>query len=211
MLRALNSARLLRQLEGPLHRARVAFFSTAAEAGGGPREDDEEGPVLGPVRTWRKRADRFCTGPYEKPGEPRPVYPKRRSPFARSKALINALHEEEGLRMISSGRAVFPKKVPDPRSGDIITVTYAPNPNTPDFTRRFTGICISVRRRGLGSTFVLRNVLDGVPVERGFPFYSPIIRDAEVIGKRPVRRNKLYYLRGRKLRESTFLHDRIKK
>ncbi len=113
--------------------------------------------------------------------------------------------------MISSGRAVFPKKVPDPRSGDIITVTYAPNPNTPDFTRRFTGICISVRRRGLGSTFVLRNVLDGVPVERGFPFYSPIIRDAEVIGKRPVRRNKLYYLRGRKLRESTFLHDRIKK
>lgn len=108
--------------------------------------------------------------------------------------------------MLASSRAIFAQKVPDPRAGDIMTVTYSPDASRPDFTQRFTGICISVRRRGLGSAFVLRNVLDGVPVERSFPFYSPGIRDVEVTGRRKVARNKLYYLRERKLRESTFVH-----
>lgn len=74
----------------------------------------------------------------------------------------------------------------------------------------FLGICIAVRRAGVGSTVVLRNVVDGVPVERGFPIYSPLIRDAEIVGKRKVRKAKLYYLRDRPLRESTF-PDAIKR
>ena len=67
----------------------------------------------------------------------------------------------------------------------------------------FTGICIAVRKRGLGSTVVLRNVVDGVPFERGFPMYSPLIQNAEMLGKRRVRRAKLYYLRDKPIREST--------
>lgn len=142
-------------------------------------------------------------GPYEIEGEPRPVYPKRRSPLRRSTALIKALNREESLRMVHEGRAVFPAKIPDPRSGDIIRVTYVPSLAEAAVRLCFTGICMAVRNNGVGSTVVLRNVVDGVPVERGFPMYSPLIVDAEVIGKRKVRRAKLYYLREKPLREST--------
>lgn len=107
------------------------------------------------------------------------------------------------LRMVKDGRAVFPAKVPRPRSGDVIRVTYVQSLKNVKMTQCFTGICMAVRRRGIGSAFVLRNVVDGVAVERGFPMYSPLIRDAEVVGHKKVRRNKLYYLREKPLKEST--------
>lgn len=56
----------------------------------------------------------------------------------------------------------------------------------------------------MGSTLVLRNVVDGVPVERGFAIYSPLITDAQIVRRKKVRRAKLYYLRDKPLRESTF-------
>lgn len=201
MLRTFSARHLIR-VPHAASRWQSAPLSSAAEAGGGGASAAEASsdPPPRPLALSRPAC------PYELPGEARPHYPKRRSPFARAKALINSLHEEEGLRMLASGRAVFPQKVPDPQAGDIMTVTYAPDSRRPTFTQRFTGICISVRRRGLGSAFVLRNVLDGVPVERSFPFYSPGIRDVEITGRRKVARNKLYYLRDRKLRESTFQH-----
>lgn len=105
--------------------------------------------------------------------------------------------------MISEGRAVFPKKIPNPQPGDIIRISYASNLENLQMKQYFSGICMSVKRRGLGSSFVLRNVVHGVAVERGFPMYSPLIQDAEVIGKRKVRSAKLYYLRDKPLRDST--------
>lgn len=142
-------------------------------------------------------------GPYEIPGEPRPEYPKRRSPLKRTTALIKALNEEEGLRLIKGGKAVFPKKIPHPRSGDVIRIAYVPTLAEERRPQYFMGICMAVRKSGLGSTIVLRNVVEGVAVERGFPIYSPLIKDAQLVGKRKVRRNKLYYLRKRPLKEST--------
>lgn len=156
-----------------------------------------------PEITRRRLRDRFCTGPYEIPGRPRPVYPKRKSPFKRAGALINALHQEEGLRLIAEGRAIFPKKIPNPRSGDVIRIKYVHSLSNMNMQLYFTGICIAVKRRGLGSTFVLRNVVEGIPIERGFPIYSPLIQDAEIIGRKDVRKMKLYYLRDKPLREST--------
>lgn len=61
-----------------------------------------------------------------------------------------------------------------------------------------------MRRSGLGSTFVLRNVVDGVAVERGWMTYSPLVRNVELLWRKKVRRAKLYYLRDKPLRESTF-------
>lgn len=143
-------------------------------------------------------------GPYELPGEPRPNYPKRRNPLKRTTALIKALNQEEALRLIHQGRAVFPRKIPNPRSGDLIRVTYVSTLEEKRMPQCFTGICMAVRRSGVGSTIVLRNVVDGVAVERGFAMYSPLIKDAEVVGKKKVRRAKLYYLREKPPRESTF-------
>lgn len=159
---------------------------------------------LGPARTRVPLRDRYCTGPYE-PIDPseRPIYPKRKSPFKRAKAIIDAIQEEEQARLIRCGRAVFPTKVPNPRSGDIIRVGYVQRPAQQKW-QYFTGICMGVKNRGIGSTFLLRNVVDGVAVERRWPVYSPLIKDAEVIGKRRVRRNKLYYLRDKPMRDSSF-------
>lgn len=68
----------------------------------------------------------------------------------------------------------------------------------------FTGVVMRMRRSGLGSTFVLRNVVDGVAVERGWMTYSPLVRNVELLWRKKVRRAKLYYLRDKPLRESTF-------
>lgn len=157
----------------------------------------------GPPITRKPLTDRFTTGPYEIPGEPRPFYPKRKSPFKRAAAIMQGLNMEEGLRMMNNKRAIFPLKIPQPRAGMIIRVTYVQSLEEGTVSKYFTGICMAVRRRGMGSTVVLRNVVDGVAVERGFAFFSPLIKNAEVMGQKRVRRAKLYYLRNKALKEST--------
>jgi large subunit ribosomal protein L19 len=152
--------------------------------------------------TRRRLRDRHVTAPYSEPGE-RPVYPKRKSPFKRCQALIDALHDEETARLVASGRAVMPARVPGLRSGDIVRVAYVSD-QSKEQCQYFTGLCIAVKNRGTGSSFVLRNVVDGVAVERSWPTYTPLIREAEIIGRKKVRRNKLWYLRDKPLRDSTF-------
>lgn len=152
-------------------------------------------------------------GPYETPTRPRPAYPKRKSPFKRATSLCNALDEEECLRMISNGRAILPLKLPNPLAGDIVRIAYREpamidveqdGKDEQDQVRYFAGIVIAFRRRGLGSTLLVRNVVENVPVERGFPYYSPLVVDAWHIGRvrRRVRTKKLYYIRKLKPRES---------
>lgn len=152
----------------------------------------------------QRMASRNAAGPYEAEGLPLPYYPKRKSPYKRTSAVIWALAREEALRLQTAGRAVLATKMANARSGQIVRVAYTHSLSPEEPTRYFKGIVIAVRRRGLGSTIVLRNVVEGVPVERGFPLYSPLVKDAEVVGQRKVRRSKLYFLRDRPTRESTF-------
>ncbi|PXF46183.1 50S ribosomal protein L19 [Gracilariopsis chorda] len=141
-------------------------------------------------------------GPYHVPTRRRPHLPKRQNPYHRSSALISSLRHEEALRLIRSSRAVLAQRIPAPRAGMLIRVAYAPSlaPEAP--VHYFTGICIAAARRGLGSCVVLRNVVDGVAVERAFACYSPLVRDATVLAQRNVRKSKLYYLRRKPLRQS---------
>lgn len=188
--------------------------------------------VFGPDHTvtpWSRKPPpslvrtRNTAGPYEAPGLPTPHYPKRRSPYKRTTALINALSQEEGLRLIRDGRAQFAKILPRPSAGQIIRVTYSPSlqqnqqqgqgkdkgkskqrkDGDGQAMKYFTGIVIAARNRGLGSTVILRNVVQGVAIERAFPLYSPLVRNVEVVGQKRVVRQKLYYLRDKPLREST--------
>lgn len=46
-----------------------------------------------------------------------------------------------------------------------------------------------------GCTFILRNTVRDLAVERGFHLYSPFLINAEITSHKKVRRNKLYYLR----------------
>jgi large subunit ribosomal protein L19 len=61
--------------------------------------------------------------------------------------------------------------------------------------QQFQGVVIGKRGSGLGSTFTIRKVSDGVGVERIFPTHSPRIAKIEKVKTSRVRRAKLYYLR----------------
>ena len=86
--------------------------------------------------------------------------------------------------------------------GSYLAVTWA-DPHSPTGTTKFVGICIARRNKGLGSTFILRNVINGVGVEMMYELFSPAIREIEVLKLERRRRAKLYYLRDKPLKYST--------
>lgn len=84
--------------------------------------------------------------------------------------------------------------------GSVLTVSLAHAPTS------FTGVLLSVRRRGPDTSFVLRNVINRTGVEMQFFVGSPHLKDIKIIrragggtggasvGPR-MRRAKLFYLR----------------
>ncbi|NLC41873.1 MAG: 50S ribosomal protein L19 [Erysipelothrix sp.] len=61
----------------------------------------------------------------------------------------------------------------------------------------FEGLVIAKQGRGIGQTFTVRKISNGVGVERTFPVHSPIIAAVSVLRKGKVRRAKLFYMRER--------------
>lgn len=82
------------------------------------------------------------------------------------------------------------------RPGSVLRVTMEHAPTS------FAGVMLAVRRRGVDTSFVLRNIVEGTGVEMQFFINSPHLKNIEVLrdhtgtrkGRR-VRRAKLYYLR----------------
>ncbi|MDI6850848.1 MAG: 50S ribosomal protein L19 [bacterium] len=62
----------------------------------------------------------------------------------------------------------------------------------------FEGVVIRRRGSGLGETFTVRKVTQGIGIEKIFPIHSPVIEKIEVLRRGKVRRAKLYYLREKK-------------
>ena len=93
--------------------------------------------------------------------------------------------------------------VPYFTAGSYISVIRA-DPDSPSGESKFTGICIAKRKvNTLGSTFTLRNVMDGIGVEMMFELYAPSIKEIKVLKLERRRRAKLYYLRDKPLKYST--------
>jgi large subunit ribosomal protein L19 len=82
--------------------------------------------------------------------------------------------------------------------GDSVKVHVKVREGEKDRIQVFSGLVISMKGGGTGSTFTVRKVSDGVGVERIFPLYSPVIGKIEVVRHGRVRRAKLYYLRRRR-------------
>ena len=78
------------------------------------------------------------------------------------------------------------------------------DPHSPTGESTFVGICISRRKcQQVGSTFILRNVINGIGVEMMYELYSPAIKEIKVLKLERRRRAKLYHLRDRPLKHST--------
>ena len=99
--------------------------------------------------------------------------------------------------------------LPDIRSGDTVRV-YQKIKEVPKKRKKakkeeekeriqiFEGIVIARKHgKGISSTITVRNLIEGVGVERIFPLHSPTIEKIEIVSRAKTRRAKLYYLRKR--------------
>ena len=86
----------------------------------------------------------------------------------------------------------FPKFAP----GDNIIVTYKIIEGEKERSQSFKGDVIKISGEGLGKTFTVRKISNGVGVERIWPIASPNITEIQIVKRGKVRRAKLYYLRG---------------
>eukprot|EP00118_Oscarella_pearsei_P021904 m.249161 g.249161 ORF g.249161 m.249161 type:complete len:213 (+) comp40300_c0_seq5:297-935(+) len=84
--------------------------------------------------------------------------------------------------------------IPEFCAGTYMAVTCS-DPYARNGEIRFVGICLERRNKRLGSSFILRNVIDGEGLEKTFYLYSPTIRKIEVLKLQRRRRAKLNYLR----------------
>jgi large subunit ribosomal protein L19 len=110
--------------------------------------------------------------------------------------LQKSLLSPEKQNLIST---LFSRRHPNRlRVGSVLTVHLAHAPAI------FSGVLLSIRRRGPDTSFLLRNVVQGVGVEMQFFVNSPHVKEIKVVrmaggtgpktGKR-MRRAKLFYLR----------------
>ena len=88
-------------------------------------------------------------------------------------------------------RTDFPKF----KAGDRVRVHVRVIEGNKERIQQFEGDVIAIKGSGVGRTFTVRKVTNGVGVERIFPFSSPKIAKIELIREGKVRRAKLYYLR----------------
>src|SRR5712692_9382438 len=100
------------------------------------------------------------------------------------------------IKMIEDGE--IKSTPPAFRVGDSVKIHVRVREGEKDRIQVFQGTVIAMKGGGIGSTFTVRKVSDGVGVERIFPLYSPIIGKIEVVRRGRVRRAKLYYLRSRR-------------
>jgi len=88
------------------------------------------------------------------------------------------------------------------KAGDTVRVWNKIQEKGKTRLQAFEGLVLS-RKHGTesGATFTIRKVTSGVGVERIFPLYSPNIGKIEILRKSKTRRNKLYYIRKKAVKE----------
>lgn len=87
--------------------------------------------------------------------------------------------------------------LPEFGTGDTVRVSVRITENGKTRIQAYEGVVIARRGGGINETFIVRKITAGVGVERIFPVQSPNVTKIEVIKRGKVRRNKIFYLRGR--------------
>lgn len=87
------------------------------------------------------------------------------------------------------------KEIVNVKVGDIIKLAYIIPEGSKERSQTYEGIVICLKNRGLGKSFTIRKVIEGVGVEQNFPAHSPKISNISIKQSSEVRRSKLYFLR----------------
>jgi large subunit ribosomal protein L19 len=93
------------------------------------------------------------------------------------------------------GKEQMRKDIPQFKAGDTLKVHVRITEGDKQRIQLFQGVCIARHNKGVGSSFMVRKVSNGVGVERVFPLHAPTVEKIEVLTVGRVRRAKLYYLR----------------
>ena len=101
-------------------------------------------------------------------------------------------------KILDSMQDDIKQDIPEFKSGDTISVGVKVIEGEKSRIQIFKGLVIAISAgSGMGKTFTVRKVSNGVGVERIFPLHSPNLDSIDVVKKGKVRRAKLYYLRNR--------------
>ena len=87
------------------------------------------------------------------------------------------------------------KKIPNFKPGDTLSINVNVREGQKVRQQLFKGTVIARKGSGDGETITVREVSNGVGVERIFPLHSPSIASIKVNKVNKVRKAKLYYLR----------------
>jgi len=170
----------------------VARADAGAEAAGEPEPEAEAEPATASADAEEGEAEgAVAVAEEEEAEEPPPSKPKVK--FGEIIGILNKQFIEEAEKV---------KTVPDLRPGDIIELRMQ-RPNKRRLSL-FKGIIIAKHKAGVHTTIRVRRIIAGVGVEITFPVYSPRIKEIKVIRHKKVRRAKLYYLKHKLPRFSTF-------
>ncbi len=99
--------------------------------------------------------------------------------------------------------------LPQFQSGDTVNVHVKVIEGDKERIQQYQGIVMGIKGSGIGRTFRVRKISNGVGVERIFPIHSPIISKIEKLKEGKVRRAKLFYLRTLKGKSATKIKERI--
>jgi large subunit ribosomal protein L19 len=81
--------------------------------------------------------------------------------------------------------------------GDTVKVFVKIKEGGKERTQGYEGVVIKRTGHGVGETFTVRRVFQGIGIERVFLVHSPRVEKITVLRRGDVRRAKLYYLRQR--------------
>ena len=85
--------------------------------------------------------------------------------------------------------------IPNFSPGDSVVVQVRVVEGSRERLQPYEGVVIGIKKRGLGSSFIVRKISNGVGVERTFQTHSPLIGSIKVKRRGDVRQAKLYYMR----------------
>lgn len=123
------------------------------------------------------------------------------APKVTRKNVIDVVSHEQVQRANIDGRMeLFSRKNPKRIQPGSVLLVETLNSKAKESTSTFMGVVIAIRRKGLETTFTLRNIVMKVGVEQRFALYSPMLKSIKVLqqaGSKDIkfRRAKLFYLR----------------
>ncbi|XP_060769793.1 39S ribosomal protein L19, mitochondrial isoform X2 [Neoarius graeffei] len=176
---------------GTLHKRMFSVFPVRLQAAGSNDDLPKFTPPAKPVIVDKSRPEEVVR---------RFVSPEFIPPRQRTNPLKFFLERQD---MIQRRKAL---NIPEFYVGSILSVTSS-DPYAANNTKRFVGICIQRSGKGLGATFILRNIVDGQGVEICYELYNPCMKHIEVLKLEKRLDDNLMYLRDALPEYSTFSFD----